>query len=116
MRLVTRGDLDGLTCAVLICLKEGVDDILLVHPQDLTDERVDIQSTDIIGVFAFDREFAAPQAASCSLAMDIDNDGDLDLALVDELADEVILLQNPGIVFADGFESGDTSVWSSSVP
>ncbi|MEM9596885.1 MAG: exopolyphosphatase [Acidobacteriota bacterium] len=48
MRLVTRGDLDGLTCAVLICLKEQIDKILLVHPQDLTEERVDITSEDII--------------------------------------------------------------------
>ncbi len=48
MRLVTRGDLDGLTSAVIITLKEPVDDILLVHPQDITDKRADIRSDDIL--------------------------------------------------------------------
>ena len=38
----------------------------------------------------------APQAASCALLVDIDNDHDLDLALIDELADLVILMQNSG--------------------
>jgi len=69
------------------------------------------------GVFSFDREFPAPQAASCSLMVDMDNDGDLDLALIDELADEVSLRHNQGAgIFEDGFESGDTSAWSSTVP
>lgn len=48
MRLVTRGDLDGLTCAVLICLKEKVDSIMLIHPQDITEDRVEILEGDII--------------------------------------------------------------------
>lgn len=48
MRLVTRGDLDGLTCAVLICLNETIDRILLIHPQDITDDRVKIEEGDII--------------------------------------------------------------------
>jgi hypothetical protein len=48
MRLVTRGDLDGLTSAVIITLKEAVDDLLLVHPQDITDKRVEITSNDIL--------------------------------------------------------------------
>ena len=48
MRLVTRGDLDGLTCAVLISLHEKIDGLLLVHPQDLTEERIEILPTDII--------------------------------------------------------------------
>jgi len=43
------------------------------------------------GGFSFRRQFAAPNAASCALMLDADNDGDLDLALVDELADVVIL-------------------------
>ena len=65
------------------------------------------------GTYVVDREIAAPEAASCSLMMDIDNDGDLDLALIDELADEVIVMENTGGIFADGFESGDTTAWSS---
>ena len=48
MRLVTRGDLDGLCCAVLICLNEGADDFLLVHPQKITDGEVEILPTDIV--------------------------------------------------------------------
>ena len=48
MRLVTRGDLDGLTCAVLITSCEDVDEIMLVHPQDITDRRLAITDDDII--------------------------------------------------------------------
>ncbi len=48
MRVVTRGDLDGLTCAVLLGINEGVDDFLLTHPQEITDGQVEIRPTDII--------------------------------------------------------------------
>ncbi|MEO1369016.1 MAG: exopolyphosphatase, partial [Acidobacteriota bacterium] len=48
MRLVTRGDLDGLTCAVIICQYEKIDEILLIHPQDITENRVEILADDII--------------------------------------------------------------------
>ncbi len=48
MRLVTRGDLDGLTSAVIITMKEPVDEILLIHPQDVTDKKVQIRSDDIL--------------------------------------------------------------------
>ncbi|HEX8152462.1 MAG TPA: exopolyphosphatase [Thermoanaerobaculia bacterium] len=48
MRLVTRGDLDGLTSAVIITLEEPIDDILLVHPQDITDKRVEIGPDDVL--------------------------------------------------------------------
>ena len=48
MRLVTRGDLDGLTCAVLITSCEDIDEIVLVHPQDITDKRLHITDDDII--------------------------------------------------------------------
>jgi hypothetical protein len=48
MRLVTRGDLDGVTCAVLLSLNEDVDSISLIHPQDISDGRADIQPGDII--------------------------------------------------------------------
>lgn len=71
---------------------------------------------DGLGSFTFDRELLAPQAASCSVALDLDNDGDLDLALIDEIANRMIVLTNEGLVFTDGFESGDTSAWSSSSP
>ena len=48
MRLVTRGDLDGLTCAVIITSREEIDDILLVHPQDVTERRADIRPGDVV--------------------------------------------------------------------
>jgi hypothetical protein len=48
MRLVTRGDLDGLTCAVLLSLKEEVNSISLIHPQDISDGRATIRPDDII--------------------------------------------------------------------
>jgi nanoRNase/pAp phosphatase (c-di-AMP/oligoRNAs hydrolase) len=54
MRLVTRGDLDGLTSAVIVTLKEPVDDILLVHPQDITDKRVEIRPDDILANLPYD--------------------------------------------------------------
>jgi hypothetical protein len=46
------------------------------------------------GTFTFLQEFDALSAASCSLFLDFDNDGDLDLALIDELADKVILVRS----------------------
>lgn len=46
------------------------------------------------GTFTYLRDFDAPQAASCSLFLDIDNDGDLDLALIDEIADVVVIVKN----------------------
>lgn len=48
MRLVTRGDLDGLTCSVIITEKEPIDEIVLIHPQDITDRRVEIRPDDIV--------------------------------------------------------------------
>lgn len=48
MRLVTRGDLDGLTSAVIITMKEPIDEIVLVHPQDITDKRIEIRTDDIL--------------------------------------------------------------------
>ena len=48
MRLVTRGDLDGLTSAVLIKMREPIDEIVLIHPQDITDRKFDVRSDDIL--------------------------------------------------------------------
>src|SRR5437763_4547477 len=48
MRLVTRGDLDGLTSAVIITMKEPIDEILLIHPQDITDKRIQITNNDVL--------------------------------------------------------------------
>ena len=54
MRLVTRGDLDGLTSAVIITAKEPIDEVVLVHPQDITDKRVEIRSDDILANVPYD--------------------------------------------------------------
>jgi hypothetical protein len=48
MRLVTRPDLDGLTCAVLLSKCERIDSIALVHPQDVADRRVEITADDVL--------------------------------------------------------------------
>jgi hypothetical protein len=53
MRLVTRGDLDGLTCAVLLSLNEEIDSISLIHPQDISDGRADIRPGDVIANLPF---------------------------------------------------------------
>lgn len=49
------------------------------------------------GTFALDQEFPAPAAASCALLLDVDNDRTLDLALIDELADVVIVMRHPPV-------------------
>ncbi len=53
MRLVTRPDLDGLTCAVLLSRCERVDAIALVHPQDVADRRVDVGPDDVLANLPF---------------------------------------------------------------
>jgi nanoRNase/pAp phosphatase (c-di-AMP/oligoRNAs hydrolase) len=55
MRLVTRGDLDGLTSAVLITLKEPIEEIVLIHPQDITDKVFTAQAGDILANVPYDR-------------------------------------------------------------
>ncbi|HEX7831360.1 MAG TPA: exopolyphosphatase, partial [Thermoanaerobaculia bacterium] len=54
MRLVTRGDLDGLTSAVIITMKEPIGEILLVHPQDITDQSVEIRGDDVLANLPYD--------------------------------------------------------------
>jgi hypothetical protein len=48
MRLVTRPDLDGLCCAVLLSECEAIDAVELVHPQDVSERRVVIGSEDVL--------------------------------------------------------------------
>lgn len=46
-RLVTRGDFDGLVCAVLLKDLDLIDDIKFVHPKDMQDGKIDITGNDI---------------------------------------------------------------------
>ena len=62
------------------------------------------------GNFTFDQEFNAPSNASCALMLDIDNDGDLDLALIDEIADVVIIEKNSGTAPALGDVNDDCHI------
>jgi hypothetical protein len=48
MRIVTRGDLDGLAGSVIVALNEQIDEITLIHPQDITEGKVEITSDDIL--------------------------------------------------------------------
>ena len=48
MRLITRGDLDGLACAVLVTSYETISEILLLHPQDVTDRKFEVTGEDIV--------------------------------------------------------------------
>jgi hypothetical protein len=48
MRLVTRGDLDGLVSAVLIAIMEPVNALELIHPQDITDGKFEVREGDIL--------------------------------------------------------------------
>lgn len=48
MRIVTRGDMDGLTGSVIVSLHENIEDIFLIHPQDITSGKIDIGVGDIL--------------------------------------------------------------------
>jgi hypothetical protein len=48
MRLITRGDLDGLTCALLLQEVENIEEVRLAHPKDVQDGKVDVTSNDIL--------------------------------------------------------------------
>lgn len=48
MRLVTRADLDGLTAALVLSSCETIDDLALVHPQDITTGGFKVTKHDIL--------------------------------------------------------------------
>jgi FG-GAP-like repeat len=58
------------------------------------------------GAFTVVREIPADNNASCASLYDFDNDGDLDMALTDEVADVILLIQNGNQpLFSNGFET-----------
>ncbi|MFO1372240.1 MAG: exopolyphosphatase [Candidatus Competibacteraceae bacterium] len=46
-RLVTRSDMDGLVCAILLNELDLIDDIKFVHPKDMQDGKIEISDRDI---------------------------------------------------------------------
>ena len=48
MRVLTRGDLDGLTSAVLISLAEKVTEIRFAHPKDVQDGKIPCDQEDVV--------------------------------------------------------------------
>jgi len=62
MRVVTRGDMDGLVGAVIVSLHEPVEDIELIHPQDITSGQAEIRSGDVL--------INVPYHPACSLWFD----------------------------------------------
>src|SRR6266571_2679036 len=54
MRLVTRADLDGLTCALLLQEVENIESVELVHPKDVQDGVVELSSNDVMANLPYD--------------------------------------------------------------
>ena len=54
MRLITRADLDGLTCAILLQEVESIDAIDFAHPKDVQDGRIAIDGNDILANLPYD--------------------------------------------------------------
>jgi hypothetical protein len=48
MRVLTRGDLDGLTSAVLISMAEKVTEIRFAHPKDVQDGKIPCDAEDVV--------------------------------------------------------------------
>jgi hypothetical protein len=48
VRVITRGDLDGLACALILTSCEKVDGIELIHPQEITERRFAVRPDDIV--------------------------------------------------------------------
>jgi oligoribonuclease NrnB/cAMP/cGMP phosphodiesterase (DHH superfamily) len=58
MRLVTRGNMDGLCCTVIITESEDIESIALIHPQDITDRRFTVRKDDILANVPYDSRCA----------------------------------------------------------
>ncbi len=48
MRIITRGDLDGTMCIVLLKQVEDISEVVQAHPKDMQDQLVDVREGDII--------------------------------------------------------------------
>ena len=54
MRVITRGDFDGLISTVLLSVVHQIDDIILAYPKDIEDKSLEINKKDIIANLPFD--------------------------------------------------------------
>jgi hypothetical protein len=54
MRLVTRADLDGLTCALLLSEVENIDDVAFAHPKDVQDGKFPLTKNDVLANLPYD--------------------------------------------------------------
>jgi hypothetical protein len=73
------GDLDGDLDLDVVVSNYGADWQILENEGD--------------GTIAFARAVNADLAASCAILVDIDNDGDLDAALIDEIEDVLVIMR-----------------------
>jgi hypothetical protein len=73
------GDLDGDSDLDVVVSNYGADWQILENEGD--------------GTIAFAREVSADLAASCAILVDIDNDGDLDSVLIDEIEDVLVIMR-----------------------
>jgi len=58
MRLITRADLDGLTCALLLQEVESIERVDFAHPKDVQDGKVDVTGNDILANLPYDERAA----------------------------------------------------------
>jgi nanoRNase/pAp phosphatase (c-di-AMP/oligoRNAs hydrolase) len=58
MRLITRADLDGLTCALLLKEVEPIDTVDFAHPKDVQDGKVAVSENDILANLPYDERAA----------------------------------------------------------
>ncbi len=58
MRLITRADLDGLACALLLQEVEDISDVAFAHPKDVQDGKVDVTADDILANLPYDSRAA----------------------------------------------------------
>ena len=79
MRVLTRGDLDGLTSAVFISLVEKVTEVKFAHPKDVQDGRVPCDAEDVV--------VNLPYVPGCGLWFDhhVSEKGKLDAAKLTKL-------------------------------
>jgi hypothetical protein len=54
MRLVTRADLDGLTCAILLSEVEAIEEVDFAHPKDVQDGKAALTKNDILANLPYD--------------------------------------------------------------